>query len=125
MGGDLAGTWRLESWTIHDQDGTVWDPLGEEGTGVAVVAAEGWLSVHITLEEPVQVAANQAATYVDYVGRYRLDGDRLVTTVEISSISDWVGTEQARDVELTADTMVLRLPTGGGVRHELRWRRIA
>jgi hypothetical protein len=125
MANELVGTWRLESWTIHDQDGVVWDPLGEEGTGVLVITANGWLSAHLTLQEPVPVARNQTATYLGYAGRYRLVDKQLVTTVEISSVPDWVDTEQVREVELTGATLVLRPPTIGGVRHELRWRLIA
>jgi hypothetical protein len=121
---ELVGAWRFESWTVRNEDGAVSNLLGEHASGVVIITAAGWLSVHLTGEEPVQVAPGQAVTYVGYAGRYQLVGDRLVTMVEISSIPDWVGTEQVRDVELAGDTVVFRPPPGGGVRHELRWRRI-
>jgi hypothetical protein len=124
MANGLVGTWRLESWTARNQDGAVLNPLGEHATGLAIITADGWLSVHLTGEEPVQVAPGQGVTYLGYAGPYQLVGDQLVTTVEISSIPAWVGTEQVRDVALAGDTVVFRAPPVGGVRHELRWRRI-
>jgi hypothetical protein len=125
MANDVVGTWRLESWTVRHEDGAVSNALGEHGTGLAVFTADGWLSAHLTFDEPVQFAPDQAATYLGYAGRYRLVSDQLVTTVAISSIPAWVGTEQVRDVELAGDTLVLRPPPVGAVRHELRWRCIA
>ncbi len=125
MANELVGIWRLESWTVRDQDGAVSNLLGEQASGLFVITADGWLSAHLTGNEPVQVAPDQAITYLGYAGRCRMVGDHLVTTVEISSLPDWVGTEQVRDVELTGDTVVLRPPPIGSVWHELRWRRIA
>lgn len=99
--------------------------MGGQATGVAVITADGWLSVHLMGKEPVQVAPNQAITYLGYAGPYQLVADQVVTTVEVSSIADWVGTQQVREVELAGDTVVFRPPPVGGVQHELRWRRIA
>jgi Lipocalin-like domain len=124
MANELVGTWRFESWTARNEDGAVSNLSGEHATGLAIITAHGWLSVHLTGNEPVQVAPNQAVTYLGYAGPYQMVGDQVVTTVEISSIPDWVGTEQVRNVELAADTVVFRPPPVGGVQHELPWRRI-
>ena len=124
MANELVGTWRFESWTARNEDGAVSNLLGEQATGLAIITADGWLSAHLTGKEPVQVAPNQAVTYLGYAGPYQVVGDQVATTVEISSIPDWVGTEQVRDVELAGDTVVFRPPPVGGVQHELRWRRI-
>lgn len=125
MANGLVGTWRFQSWTARNEAGEVFNPLGEQVSGLLVIGADGWLSVHMMGKEPVQVTPDQAATYLGYAGPYQLAGGQLVTTVEVSSIPDWVGTQQVRDVELAGDTVVLRPPPVGGMRHELRWRRIA
>ncbi len=89
MANEPVGTWRFESWTARNEDGAVSNLLGEQATGFAIITAHGWLSVHLTGKEPVQVAPNQAVTYLGYAGPHQV--------VEISSIPDWVGTEQVRD----------------------------
>jgi Lipocalin-like domain len=124
MANELVGAWRLESWTAHDEDGAVLHPLGEHATGLVIITADSWLSAQLMGKEPVQVAPDRAVTYLGYAGPYQVVGDQVVTTVEISSIPDWVGTEQVRDVALVGDTVVFRPPPVGGVQHELQWRRI-
>jgi hypothetical protein len=116
----LVGTWQLESWTARDEQGTSEHPFGPSPTGLLVITADGWMSVLLTAsdrpnfptssnpfgEPPEQSAA--FVTCISYAGRYRSDGDRLMTTVYVSSIPNWVGTEQIREVELADDTLVLR-----------------
>ena len=126
MSNELVGTWRLETWMIQEANRIVWHPLGRGGTGVMVITADGWLSAHLAPEESVPVAPNQRVAYLGYAGRYYygLVDSLLVTRVEISSVPEWVGNEQARDVELTGASLVLRPPIIDGATQELRWRRI-
>jgi hypothetical protein len=123
MDSELVGAWRYQSWTARDPTGGVAD-LGEPVSGLVVITADGWLSVHMMSSEPVQIAPGQTVSYLGYAGRYRMVGDQLVTDVEISSIPAWVGTQQVRDVELTGDVLMLAPPVVDSVRHELRWRRV-
>jgi hypothetical protein len=122
MGDQLVGTWRYQSWTAHGPTGPV-ATLSERLTGLLVITADDWISVHLMSSEPVPFAPDLALTYLGYAGRYRMAGDQLVTAVEISSIPAWVGTQQVRDVELTGDMLILAPPVVAGVRNELRWRR--
>jgi Lipocalin-like domain len=122
MGNKLVGTWRYESWTAHGPTGAV-ATVGELATGLLIITADGWLSVHLMNGESVHITPDLNVRYLGYAGPYRMAGDRLVTAVEISSVPTWVGTEQVRDVELTGDVLMLAPPVAGGVRHELRWRR--
>jgi Lipocalin-like domain len=122
MSGHLVGVWQLESWTARDSRGNVEKPFGEHPTGVLVITADGWMSVHVaasdrpdfpTRSNPFGKPDEHAAAfvgYISYAGRYRTDGGRLVTTVQVSSIPNWVGSEQVRDLEFARDSLVLRPP---------------
>jgi hypothetical protein len=120
MSDQLAGSWQLQSWVARDEHGDVEKPFGDHPTGVLIITPDGWLSAHLaassrpdlaTGSTPLGEPAKQSAaflTYVAYVGRYRMDGDRLTTTVHVSLCPDWVGSEQIRSVELDGDLLVLR-----------------
>ena len=120
MSDQLAGSWQLQSWVARDEHGDVEKPFGDHPTGVLIITPDGWLSVHLaassrpdlaTGSTPLGEPAKQSAaflTYVAYAGRYRMDGDRLTTTVHVSLLPDWVGLEQIRSVELDGDLLVLR-----------------
>lgn len=134
MPSELVGTWQLESWTARDERGAIQQPFGPSPTGLLVITADGWMSVLLTASDrpnfptgsnPFGESAEQSAAFVtciSYAGRYRTDGDRLVTTVYVSSIPNWVGTEQIREVELANDSLILRpLPMAipqGSIRSE-------
>ena len=65
-----------------------------------------------------------------YSGRYRVEGDDVVHTVEMSLYPDWNGTEQRRHVRLDDARLRLTLstdPTPAGEatqRHRLDWERV-
>jgi hypothetical protein len=135
MPNELVGTWQLESWTARDERGAIEQPFGPNPTGLLVITAENWMSVLLTASDrpnfptssnPFGEPAEQSAAFVtciSYAGRYRTDADHLVTTVYVSSIPNWVGTEQIREVELADDSLVLRpLPIAvpqGSIRSEV------
>ena len=117
----LVGTWRLESFSTRDEQGHEVRPLGEHPVGLLVITGDGWMSAHVaaapsdrpdfgspdTLGEPNQQAA-AFRTYAGYAGRWRVEGDRFVTRVEVSAQPNWVGTEQVREIELSGDGLLLR-----------------
>ena len=49
------------------------------------------------------------ATFVAYGGRYRIDGDTVIHTVETSLFPNWVGTVQRRRWTLSDDDGTLTL----------------
>jgi hypothetical protein len=58
--------------------------------------------------EPGQTDAQQAAlfrTMVAYTGRYRLEDDQFITTVDVSWNEAWTGTEQVRFYTLNGDRL--------------------
>ena len=57
---------------------------------------------------------------VAYTGPYRVDGEKWITTVEVSMNPAWVGTEQARAFVITGDR--LQEMTAWAARPDNRWR---
>lgn len=125
----------METWTARSASDETMVPTGERPIGLLVLTADGWMSAHVAARDRPNFSGSNPrgepaereaafATYWAYARRYRLDGDRLITKVEGDSIPNLRGTEQARDVELTEDVLILRAPLRPGESHELRWRRI-
>jgi hypothetical protein len=135
----LAGRWRLVSWTAVRDDGHVGHPFGERPEGVAVFGEDGWAAVQIAATErpetsgrdpfgaPESEQARAFATYLAYAARYEVHEDRVELHVELSLHPPWVGTTQVRRYVFDDGELVLRPPVvetpGGRVAHELRWRR--
>ena len=123
----LVGTWALERFTLALPDGSILEPLGSAPVGRLVYTASGFMSAHLM---PGDGAAPVAT--LGYCGRWRVDGDRVLHEVEISSRPGMTGTTQVRPMALEGDRLTLTseraragagedVPTGVGT---LRWRRI-
>lgn len=124
----LVGTWALERFVLALPDGTTIEPLGPTPVGRLVYTASGFISAHL-MPDPAQGAA--VAT-LGYCGRWRVEGDRVLHQVEISSRPGMTGTTQVRPMVLDGDVLVLtseRARAGQGEDARvgvgtLRWRRI-
>ncbi len=117
--GRLVGGWRLLTWENRASDGRVTHPMGRDPLGYLIYAADGSFSVTISrprrgrfaAEDLLVGSAEEKATavegFVAYAGRYSVEGGRVVHHVELSLFPNWVGTDQERDADLSADTLVL------------------
>ena len=106
---ELVGSWRLAS-LVRRSGGRTEHPFGEQPVGLLLYTPDGRMSVHLAsadrellssldlTELPEAEAASAFRTYLGYAGRYRISGDTVVHEVEVSSVSDWVGTELVRRV---------------------------
>lgn len=136
----LVGAWALVDWRIEYGDGKVTRPFGEEATGQLLYSADGRMSATVSSGARPrlgQASARQASDqqkaaafdgYFHYAGRWHIDGDTVVHTIELALNPDLPGTEQRRLVRLDgANGLELRAdePVGGGTlrRHILAWRR--
>jgi len=87
--GSPVGTWKLVSCIFEDvQTKERTFPYGEHPKGYAILTPEGRLMALITAEgrETPRTAEDRDAAFrsaVAYSGRYRVDGNEFVTTVEI------------------------------------------
>lgn len=107
----LVGNWRLVSFEREYQTtGEREYPMGKTPTGYILFHPAGSMAVVITAE------GRKAATtdldrvglfnsLVAYTGPYRVDGDKWITTVEVSANPAWVGTEQSRTFRITGDQL--------------------
>ena len=106
---NLVGTWRLVSWIVevmdtHEQLRQFGDnPPGfihftPEGRVFAVLSASNRIAV--------QTEADQIAAFgsiIAYTGRYRVEGNTLVTIVDVSVDPAAVGTDLVRFCDLRGD----------------------
>lgn len=83
------------------------------------------LSTLAKLEEQ----AEAFKTFLAYAGRYRLIGDEVIHSVEISSIQSYVGKNLVRTLKFQGDQIVLvtpPTPVKGKIQtFELIWRRLS
>jgi hypothetical protein len=115
----LVGTWRLISWENRTVDGDVSHPLGEEASGYIAYNDDGYMFVAIMrparthfvagdlLSATTVEKARAAEGYVSYCGRYELQGDIVIHHVELSLFPNWVGVDQERLVDTSADRLTL------------------
>jgi hypothetical protein len=137
---ELYGTWRLVSWTVEViETGEAIHPFGKDPSGYIHLTPEGRLFAVLTASgrKPVETEADQIAAFgslVAYAGRYRLEGNKMVTTVDVSADPAMVGTDLVRfitldgsDLEITTAPFISDKPSLGLGTRQLRsclaWRR--
>jgi hypothetical protein len=108
----LIGSWKLISWQVIAEDGTVHDLYGAKPKGYLVLTREG-RSIAVTTADGRKAGmgdADRAALHksmVAYSGRYRIEGNDFVTTVEVSWNEAWNGTEQRRHFRIEGDRLFI------------------
>jgi hypothetical protein len=85
-------------------------PYGENPRGVLVLHESGRMAAVITpgAQAIPATEADKAKAFeqlVAYSGRYRLEGGRFVTDVDVSWAPQWVGLPQGRDFILRGDLL--------------------
>lgn len=120
----LSGSWRLERWVAVAEDGSETHPMGEAPDGLLTYAPDGTMITVIGRSDrpafstadltggSVHERAAAFGSFVAYGGRWALDGEHLVHSVEISLFPNWVGSTQRRHWQLIdGDTrLVLTAP---------------
>jgi hypothetical protein len=107
----LVGLWRLVAFQREYQaTGEREYPMGGTATGYILFQPDGRMWVVITGEGRKAPTNDQDRiglfnTLVAYTGPYRVDGEKWITTVEVSANPAWVGTEQTRAFQLTGDRL--------------------
>jgi lipocalin-like protein len=98
----LVGNWKLLSFfTEHVQTKQRVNLFGEQPTGAIAFTPAGRFFAIITAEgrKVPQTTEERAAAYgtmVAYTGKWRLEGDSLITKVDVAWNPAWVGTDQVR-----------------------------
>ncbi len=137
----LVGTWRLVSATSAAASGEQNEPpYGPNPAGFLIYTVEGRVSAMISYggRKPLSVGAKAAAlleeaaeafkTFLAYAGRYRVSDDKVIHSIEISSIQNYVNKELVRSVKFQGNQIVLITPptmVNGKIQIiELTWQRI-
>lgn len=117
-GSPMVGTWKLVSYVIEAQEsGKILKVMGEQPTGYVAFLPTGRVFFMLTAEgrepDPAHTAENHAHlldTMVAYTGRYRTEGDKWITKVEVAWNPEWVGTEQSRFFKLDGNSLQVLTP---------------
>lgn len=108
---ELVGAWRLVSGRFEPKGGEPFDMYGPNPDGRLVAGAD-YLSVLITMPNAPMPGGGVGANLLAYSGRYRVEGGQLITTVDLASVPHFIGTEQARDIQIDGEQLYLRTPVG-------------
>ena len=112
----IVGTWKLVSVMYEDQQTKELTPvLGNKPRGYQIATPEGrWLALVTAENRPVPKTDEERAqalrTMISYSGRYRIEGDKVITKVEVAWNEAWVGGEQVRFVRFEGDKLHIESP---------------
>ena len=109
----LYGVWKLDSFLYEDaqtkeKKGALWRTskgsliLLPTGRMAGIITADGR---KVPQSDPERVAAFQSL--IAYSGKFRLEGDKFITRVEVAWNEAWVGTDQARTYKLDGDKLFI------------------
>lgn len=119
----LVGTWKLVSASSTDSSGQLLDPpyganpvgfltYGKDGRVTALISYGGRKPLSVGAKPPalLEEQAEAFKTFLAYAGRYRLNGDKVIHSIEISSIQNFVNRELVRSVKFQGDQIILVTP---------------
>jgi hypothetical protein len=137
----LVGTWKLVSASSTDASGAHLDPpYGNNPAGLLTYTRDGRVTALISYggRKPLSIGAKPPTlleeqaeafkTFLAYAGRYRLDADKVIHRIEISSIQNYVNRELIRRMKFEGHQLILITPStmvnGKMQAIELVWERI-
>ncbi len=112
----IVGTWKLVSVMYEDQETKALTPvLGNNPRGSQIATPDGrWLALVTAENRPVPKTDEERAqalrSMISYSGRYRVEGNKVTTKVEIAWNEAWVGGEQVRFVRFEGDRLFIESP---------------
>ncbi|MGB8408340.1 MAG: lipocalin-like domain-containing protein [Gallionella sp.] len=112
----ILGAWKLVSYEVEVQaTGEKMFPMGKNPTGYVIFSPESRLWFVLTGDgrKPAKTAEEKAAlldSLIAYTGKYRLEGDKWITSVEVAWNPAWVGTEQSRTFKVEGERLQVFTP---------------
>lgn len=109
----LAGSWKLTSWTVQIIGGDVTEPFGHSPKGRALITPDGYAAFLIAAanRKPAANDAESAAllkSLMVYTGPFTIEGDKFTTKVDISWNELLTGQDQVRFFKLEGDKLTIR-----------------
>lgn len=137
---DVVGTWRAVEWRVDYSDGSpAVFPYGDDIDGLFCAAPDGWMNLSLFCRSAPTIAPEKQTKelekvgalggFVNYGGRWDVQGEDLVFTVLHAMYPAFVGSQQRRRMTFHADGRLTlsatQLPPGETVSriHALSWRR--
>ena len=111
----LAGSWKLTSWTIQVIGGELTEPFGPNPKGRAVFTQDRHVSFIIAAANRKPATNNDESaallkSLLAYTGTFTIDGDKFTTKVDISWNELQTGSDQVRFFKVEGDKLSLRTP---------------
>jgi lipocalin-like protein len=105
----LVGSWKLLSFQFESESGNQrFDAYDERPEGFAIFSEARVMFILTAGDRLATATADELFDrMMAYTGRYRVQGDRVITTVDSAWHPAWVGTEQTRLFKLDGDTLSL------------------
>ncbi len=136
----LMGAWALISWQIFSAEEALFtEPFGAEPHGLLQYTADGCMSAVVCRSKraelppgvsprrmEAELLANCYRSYFHYAGRWHIEGDSVIHSVELGLNPNMVGTRQVRQMHFDGDTLSLTGIESFGAqqrRHVLLWQR--
>jgi hypothetical protein len=106
----IIGVWKLDACYVENlATGERRPYLGDGPQGYLVLTPDRLTALMTGTARPIpQSDADCAAAFrsmLAYSGRYRIEGDRLTTRVDVSWNEAWTGTDQVRFLRLHGDKL--------------------
>src|SRR5712691_239075 len=113
----LVGTWKLTAWVVQVIGDGSREPYSPNPKGRLVITPEGhWIVVLTGANRRPAKTTDEKAALLDsmlaYSGKYRIEGDRITTRVDMSSNEIYTGAnqDQTRFFKVEGDRLALRTP---------------
>jgi hypothetical protein len=113
----LIGTWKLTSWVTQVIGEDSREPYGPNPKGRLVITPEGhWIVIITAANRQSPKTTDEKAALLDsmlaYSGKYRIDGNKITTRVDMSSNEIYTGAnqDQTRFFRVEGEKLDIRTP---------------
>jgi hypothetical protein len=116
----IVGTWQLVSWTGEETESkAVHKNFGDHPSGLVTFTSDGRMMIMFVdpaRKAPASPKATDAEaaqlyrTMVAYAGKYRIEGDKIIQSPEISWNQAFTGTQLTRIFEVQGDRLEYKTP---------------
>ncbi|MCF5432034.1 hypothetical protein GIV94_11305 [Pseudomonas syringae] len=112
----IQGVWKLVSYIVEVKNsGEQMTPMGKNPTGSTIFTKEGrtWFMLTADGRKPAENEAQRGElldTLIAYAGKYRIEGNKWITSVEVAWNPLWVGTEQSREFRVEGNLLHVLTP---------------
>ncbi len=113
----LFGSWRLISFKVQivGEDTPARDIFGPHPFGRLILTPEHYMAAYLSKPDRKPPANEaEAATFLSsmiaYTGKFRLEGDKFITTVDGAWSEIYKANEQIRQFTLEGDNLTIRAP---------------